>query len=268
MITTDLLSVKEIRRRLDAEVVGRHIVLVGQVDSTNARLRSLARAGAAEGTVVLAEEQTAGRGRRGQPWFSPAGVNLYASVLFRPALDPRQLGVFSLVASLALADAIKTFGASPAIKWPNDVLVDGKKVGGALSECAVRGEHTDYVILGIGVNLNVEPAVLTAALGPGGRFASSLAAVVGREIDRNAFAAAWLNHLDGWVRRWREEGPAAILAGWRDRDILTGRRVEIRGGAGTFTGRVVGIDTGGGLLVRDTLGRPYVITSEEVRVLD
>jgi BirA family biotin operon repressor/biotin-[acetyl-CoA-carboxylase] ligase len=242
--------------------------LFDEVDSTNARLKSLARGGAREGTVLLAERQTAGRGRHGQAWFSPSGVNLYASVLFRPRLHPRELGAFSLLAALALADAIKEFGADPCIKWPNDVLIDGKKVGAALLESAVRGDEVDYVILGTGVNLNVDPSELRAALGRGGGFATSLAAVVGHEIDRNAFAAAYLNHLDRWAYVWEMHGTSAIVAAWRRREILGGRRVQVRGTDAAYEGRVLGVDDHGSLWVRETLGRRHALTGEEVRILD
>lgn len=268
MIIKDLLSITEIRRRLTASTIGGHLYLLGEVESTNARLRSLASAGAHAGTVLLAEGQTAGRGRHGQAWFSPSGVNLYASVLLRPRAHPRELGVFSLLAALALADAIKEFGADPTIKWPNDVLIDGKKVGASLLECAVRGEEVDYVIVGVGANLNVDASELRAALGPGGGFATSLAAVTGQEIDRNAFAAAYLNHLDRWVYVWEMHGPEGILAAWRRREILSGRRVQVRGIDDADEGRALGVDDRGSLWVQETLGRRHVLSNEEVRVLD
>jgi BirA family biotin operon repressor/biotin-[acetyl-CoA-carboxylase] ligase len=268
MITTDLLSIEEIRRHLTAATVGSQIYLYGEVDSTNAKLLGLARGRAAEGAVVLAEGQTAGRGRRGQRWFSPAGVNLYASVLLRPAVPARELGVFSFIASLALADAVKDAGAVPAIKWPNDVLVDGRKVGGTLVECGLRGGAIDYVIIGVGVNLNVERAVLHAALGRAGLFATSLAAELGHDVDRNAFAAAWLNALDRWARTWAESGPAAVLAAWRSLDIVAGRRVEVRANGEGYEGRAIGVDAAGNMMVDDTLGTRHTLTSEELRIAD
>jgi BirA family biotin operon repressor/biotin-[acetyl-CoA-carboxylase] ligase len=183
----------------------------------------MARAGARTGTVLLADSQTAGRGRHGRPWFSPSGVNLYASVLLRPRVHPREVGIVSLLAGLALSDAIKDFGAEPTIKWLNDVLIGGKKVGASLLECAVRGEEIDYVIVGVGANLNVELSELRAALGPSGGFATSLAAVTGHMIDRTAFAAAYLNHLDRWLYVWEMRGPRGILTSRRQREILSGR---------------------------------------------
>jgi BirA family biotin operon repressor/biotin-[acetyl-CoA-carboxylase] ligase len=141
VIETRALSIAGIRRRLRAPVVGRQIYLCGNVESTNATLSRLARSGAPEGTVVIAEAQTAGRGRLGQPWFSPPDVNLYASVLFRGPLALKEAPLFSLIGGLALAEAVRETGATPAIKWPNDVLVDGRKVGGVLIECGARGDE-------------------------------------------------------------------------------------------------------------------------------
>lgn len=266
MTTTDLLSISIIRRRLNTEIVGRRLYLFDEVDSTNAKLKSLARSGVQEGAVVLAEGQTAGRGRRGQPWFSPSGVNLYASVLFRPAARASELAVFSFIASLAAADTLKDFGAPAGIKWPNDLLIDGDKVGGVLVEGGLRGNRIDYVVLGIGINLNVDPLTLREALGPSGTFATSLSAATGHEVDRNAFAAAYLTHLDEWLRLWYREGPHGVLAAWRDHDILTGRRVLVRGSKGDLAGRVLGVNATGSLLVEDPQGRVHVLTGEEVRV--
>jgi BirA family transcriptional regulator, biotin operon repressor / biotin---[acetyl-CoA-carboxylase] ligase len=262
------LSIESIRSRLAASTVARQLYLFGEVSSTNAALKQLAVSGAAEGTVVLAETQKAGRGRMGQPWFSPAGVNLYASVLFRGSLTPAQAPVFSLIAGLALADAVKDLGAQPGIKWPNDVLVDGRKVGGSLAECSVRDGKVDYLILGVGANLNVESDALRAALGSAADAATSLCVATGRTVDRNAFAATYLNALEIWTWRFRAKGPAAILAGWRDRDILTGRRVEIRGHGIPVIGRVAGLDEQGHLVVRGSLGERRVVSTEEICFCD
>ncbi len=268
MIAAEQLSVEEIRRRLRAVTVGRQLYLFGEVGSTNSTLCGLAREGAIEGTVVIADGQTAGRGRLGQEWFSPRGVNLYASVLFRPHFRPREAARFSFIASLALADAIKDLGLKPAIKWPNDVLLGGKKVGGSLVECATRGEGIEFLILGVGVNVNVEPEALRAALGPAGAAATSLAAALGREVERNAFAASYLTHLDGWAQRYRTSGPEPVLAAWRERDILTGRRIEARGEGTSFDGRVLGVDAEGALVVEDGMGHRHCVLTEEIRILD
>jgi BirA family biotin operon repressor/biotin-[acetyl-CoA-carboxylase] ligase len=269
VITTDLLSIEQIRRQLKTSTVGRVLHLVDCLDSTNARCRALAREGAPEGMVVLAEEQREGRGRRGQPWFSPSGQNLYASVLLRPAIRAQEVRVFSFVASLALSDVLEEYGAQVGIKWPNDILLDGKKAAGTLVETGIRAEQVEFVVLGVGVNLNVEVAALRTALGPAGLFATSLAAVTGSAVDRNAFTAAFLNRLEGWLEVWKARGPEGLRAAWADRDILTGRRVEVRADrARPYQARVLGIDLNGNLVVQDTLGRRHTLASAEVRLFD
>ena len=262
------LTIDGVRRHLTTEAGDRHFYLFAEVSSTNDCLRDLAARGAREGTVVVAEAQSRGRGRLGQRWFSPPGVNIYASVLFRPAIATDEVLPFSFIASLALVEAIEALGRPAAIKWPNDVLVDGKKVAGTLVDCGVRGAAVDYVILGIGVNVNVGMAALREALGPAAQFSTSLGETLGREVDRNALLAAWLDRLEAWRLRWKTEGVAALQKAWADRDILTGRRVEVRGDKATFEGRVLGLAPGGSLVVQDTLGRRHHVTTEEVRLHD
>jgi BirA family biotin operon repressor/biotin-[acetyl-CoA-carboxylase] ligase len=265
---TRVLSIAGIRRRLRASVVGRQLYLCGKVESTNATLSRLARSGAPEGTVVIAEAQTAGRGRLGQPWFSPPDVNLYASVLFRGPLALKEAPLFSLIGGLALAEAVRETGATPAIKWPNDVLVDGRKVGGVLIECGARGDEVEYLVLGVGANLNVDLDALGAALGPAAAGATSLRAATGRAVDRDKFAASYLNGLDVWAGIYRRQGASAVLEAWSQLDILTGRQVEIRGAGDRFIGRVAGVDPSGRLIVRDAVGERRTVSSEEICVRD
>lgn len=263
-----MLDAELIRARLMTRRVGCDLRLFDQVTSTNAILRDLARAGAVEGTTVVADEQTAGQGRLGQRWFSPPAVNLYASVLFRPNIAARDVPGFSLIASLALTDAIQAEGLLAAIKWPNDVLVGRRKVAGTLAETATAGRQAEWVILGFGVNLNVTAAALKAALGAAARAATSLGEVAGRAIDRSAFAATAFNALEKWLETYEQRGPAAVLAAWRDRDILTGRRVEVRTDRGSTGGRVLGVDREGYLVLRDARGARQRILTGEVRFAD
>jgi BirA family biotin operon repressor/biotin-[acetyl-CoA-carboxylase] ligase len=262
------LDVEQIRRHLSAYAVGRRLCLYDAVPSTNAVLRDLAATGAAEGTVVLAESQTAGRGRGGKHWFSPPGVNLYASVLLRPAIEPAAAAVLSFAASLALADAIRELGLSPAIKWPNDVLVHRRKVAGTLAELAVAGGRVEHMILGIGVNVNVEADALRAGLGDAAAHATSLREALGRPIDRNAFAGTVLSCLDEWLVTFRVQGGAALLRAWRDLDIVSGRRVEVREDGGVYDGRARGVDDDGRLEVEDASGHIHRVVAGEIRLLE
>jgi len=262
--------------KLDIEVIKkqlfsrdeRDIRLVDTVASTNAVLRDLARTGAPEGTVVIADAQTAGHGRFAKPWFSPPGVNIYASVLYRPPISPREVGGFSFVASLAVSDAILADGLRSTIKWPNDVLVGGKKVAGTLVEFAVQDGLVEYVILGLGVNVNVSRTALRGALGTSGLAADSLREIAGHDLDRNALTGRILNALDRWVKTYRTGGLDPVLNAWHDRDILTGRRVEVRNEGPAWLGRVLGVDREGHLLLRDPRGHQRRVIAGEVRLAD
>ena len=255
-------------KQLSGKTVGRDVRLLDAVPSTNGALRLLAQQGAPEGTVVVADEQTAGQGRLRKLWFSPPAVNVYASVLLRPPIPPREVPGYSFISSLALTDAIQAEGLAPAIKWPNDVLVERRKVAGSLVECATSDRQVDWVILGVGVNVNVGRGALQAALGEASHAAGSLAEAARREIDRNAFAAAFLNLVDEWAQIYALQGPGPVLEAWRDRDILTGRRVEVRGDGTAYEGRVLGVDREGYLVVRDARGARRRGLDGEIRLSD
>jgi BirA family biotin operon repressor/biotin-[acetyl-CoA-carboxylase] ligase len=267
-VANDALSLERIRQNLGPRLSEGRLRLYDAVPSTNTVLRELARAGAPDGTVVLADSQTAGHGRAGKPWFSPPGVNLYASVLLRPDIQPGAAGVYSFVASLALADAIREQGLAPAIKWPNDVLVKRRKVAGTLAEVVVAGDRVEHMILGVGVNVNVEPEALRAALGAAAQQATSLKEALGRPVDRNAFAAAFLTAVDEWLVTTREQGLAPLIRAWSDLDIVAGRRVEVREGAAVFDGRARGVDAWGRLEVVDPRGAVHRVVAGEIRLLD
>jgi BirA family biotin operon repressor/biotin-[acetyl-CoA-carboxylase] ligase len=264
----DRLTSEGLRRHLTTDIVGHHVYLFRTVDSTNRALARLADRGASEGTVLLAEEQTAGSGRHGSAWFSPEAANLYVSVLFHPQIAPRQLPLFAPIASLALAEAAWLEGAPARIKWPNDVVVRGRKLGGVLVEAPVISDRLVYVILGIGVNLNVEPAELAASLGPLAEGAVSLHEVLGHDVDRTAFAATVLNRLEKWHKTFLTRGAGAVLSAWRARDALQGRRLEARTAGKVCEGHCRGIDADGSLIIEDDTGRVQHIVAGAIRVLD
>ena len=267
VIAKEALNIDAIRQQLATHTIGRRIVLHEVVASTNASLRELAEAGALEGTVVLAESQTAGRGRGRKAWFSPSGVNLYASILLRPPVGAAAAPKLTFIASLALADAIRELGVTVGVKWPNDILVQDRKVAGVRSEMITRGNAVDYIVLGIGVNLNVTRAVLRVGLGATARSATSLREALGRAVDRNAFTARFLTHLEERLATYQAKGAAPILAEWRELDVVTGRRVEVREGRTVFTGRALGLDAEGHLQVKDTRKRVHTVVTGEIRLI-
>ena len=260
------LVVGDIRARLSATVVGRQLYLFGELASTGSLTCRLAREGAPEGTTVIADAQTAGQGRMGREWLSPRGANVHVSVLFRPSFHTREAGRFSLIAPLALVDTVEDLGLSAAVRWPNDVLIGGRKVAATRADTMARGEEVSALVLGAMVNVNVDPATLVAALGPD-QTATSLSSALGRHLDRSAFVAAYLSRLDAWVRRFRDEGAGPVVAAWRERDALTGRRVHACGPRGNVDGRALGIDSFGHLVLQAS-GQSRTLVGDEILVVE
>lgn len=262
----DLLSADQLAAGLPAtRLIGQQIVCLEEVGSTNQEAFRLAEAGAAEGTVVLAERQTAGKGRLGRQWVSPGGVNLYLSVVLRPELPPYEAPQLTFLSAVALARAIEALtGLRPAIKWPNDLLVDGCKVAGLLNEMSAETDRVAFVILGIGVNLN-----MTADQFPDGLRtpAISLSLASGRPVLRVPFATCLLANLDEEYARFCAEGFGPVRDEWSRRCNAFGRQVAVTMGGQALQGPFVGIDHDGALLLRLPDGRVERIMSGDVSVV-
>ncbi|MGH7370813.1 MAG: biotin--[acetyl-CoA-carboxylase] ligase [Candidatus Methylomirabilales bacterium] len=253
---------------LQTDRFGRELHFYKEVGSTNLIAQELGRKGEGEGTVVVADAQTAGLGRAGKSWFSPPGVNLYLSVLLRPPVLAREATLLSLVGAVATTEAMRREGALAFIKWPNDVLIERRKVAGILAEADFRGEHIDFAVLGIGVNLNVSRAVLKKGLGKVAEGATSLKEAMGKELDRGRFAVALLSQLEAWYQRYLQGRREAILKAWLERSIMMGRRIQVKVNGRILTGIVWGLDEYGLLLLRTDKGRVETITTGEVRFRD
>jgi BirA family biotin operon repressor/biotin-[acetyl-CoA-carboxylase] ligase len=223
--------------------LGRELLHLASAGSTNDVALERARAGAAPGLVVIADEQTRGRGRLGRSWHSPAAGNLYLSALVPPPASPAQAPSLTLAAGLAVKETLNAAGCAASIKWPNDVLVSGKKVAGILTETATRGARLEAVVIGIGVNVNGDPPPELAAI------ATSARACLGREVDRAALAADLLARLEAWLDVHRAEGAAAIARAWRERSEFLGRPVRVIVDGETLAGEARDLDDEGALLV-------------------
>ena len=264
----DAFDKASIASLLQTELFGRELHFFQEVGSTNLVTLDLGRKGAQEGTVVVADAQTGGLGRGGKSWFSPPRVNLYLSVLLRPPIPAREVTLLTLAGAVAAAEVMRHEGALAFIKWPNDVLVEKRKVAGVLAEADLRGDHIDLLVLGIGINLNTTRAMLKEGLGELAEGATSLKEALGREVDRARFAATLLSGLEAWYKRYLQEGRYAILKAWLERSLMMGRRILVRVDGRTVTGIVWGLDDYGYLLVRREGGPVETIATGEVRFLD
>jgi len=231
-----------------------------EVDSTQRVARDFGRQGAPEGTVVIAERQTAGRGRLGRTWHSPPGLNLYCSVLLRPALPPAAVPQIALVAGAAVAAAVlDETGVRPAIKWPNDVQLAGRKIAGILTEMESEMERVHHVIVGIGVNLNAPRGAFPRELRDK---ASSVLAITGHRVDRAAFVGRLLAALEARYGRFLSSGFSTVRAEWESFSCLTGVEVRIADPASEIAGRVLGLDDDGALRLATAAGEVRIVAGE------
>ncbi|MPZ27345.1 MAG: biotin--[acetyl-CoA-carboxylase] ligase [Micromonosporaceae bacterium] len=261
------------RPELPADGLWTGVELLAETGSTNADAVAAARAGAAEGLVVVAEHQSAGRGRAGRAWSAPPRAGLAVSVLLRPGTGqpPVETGRWAwlpLLAGVALAGAVtRVTGLDAWLKWPNDLLVDGAKCAGVLAEVA-----GDAVVVGIGLNVTQRAGELPTT-GDGAPPATSLALAGARTTDRDALLAALLDHLARWYGRWRSAGGDAdecgLRAAYRSRCATLGRPVRARlPGGEEVTGTAGTVDPDGRLVLATTVGARTLAAGDVVHLLD
>jgi BirA family transcriptional regulator, biotin operon repressor / biotin---[acetyl-CoA-carboxylase] ligase len=231
------------------------IVHVNRVDSTQATAFALAADGARDGTVVVADYQASGRGRRGRAWEAAPGQSLLATILLRPRLPAAQWPAYSLVAAVAVAETLaRTAALAARLKWPNDVLIAGRKIAGILLESRTLGDSASSVVaVGIGINLaqRAFPAALSAR-------ATSVAIEAGRVVARDTMLSALLDTFDGWRGRVEGEGMSPVRARWLVLADTIGRRVSVDG----VTGVAVDLDLDGALVLEGAGGRHRVVAGE------
>jgi BirA family biotin operon repressor/biotin-[acetyl-CoA-carboxylase] ligase len=265
--TPDLPLAEELRIGLHTKVIGREVRYLTETDSTNRQAYALGESGIGEGLVVIADRQTAGKGRMGRVWVSPPAVNLYLSVLLRPPLPPHAAPQLTFVSTVAVSRTIAAVsGLQPTHKWPNDLLINGCKVAGLLNEMSAESDRIRFVVLGIGVNLNMTAEQFPADLRMP---ATSLFIAGGRPVARAAFARELLQQLDALYAEYLNHGLAPILAEWESRCDLIGKGVEVdEAGSGLIRGLASGIDRDGALLLTLADGSTARILAGDVKVRD
>ncbi len=237
------LHLESIDERLNTAFVGRRLLHHTSVSSTLDVARREAEGGAPEGTAVVAEEQTAGRGRLGRSWVSPAGANLYVTLVLRPSLE--RLRSLSMVASLAVAQAVETTTRlSPRIKWPNDLLVAGRKLAGVLIDTELSGQMPKYSLVGVGLNVNLDVQAIPEIAS----IATSLRQELGHEVSREEVLAAFLNRFEALYVE--SERGTAVYEAWRSHLETLGRHVRVTSGDQVEEGLAEDVDAEGNLILR------------------
>lgn len=243
----DILLPEEILSGLKTRVLGREIAYRRELGSTQDLARSLATNGSAEGTMVIAEKQTSGRGRVGRSWSSlPGGIAL--SIILRPQISPAEAPKLTIIAGVAVAQAIERSSAiRPRLKWPNDIIASGRKIGGILTEMSAEIDRINHIIIGIGLNVNARRAAFPPEIQG---LATSLHEEGGSPVSRVRLVQAILEELEASYETFSRSGFDPLLQRWKEFSNTIGARVSVTGGRETIEGTAVDMDRDGSLIVR------------------
>jgi BirA family biotin operon repressor/biotin-[acetyl-CoA-carboxylase] ligase len=256
----DKLLPEEVLQGLTTRVLTGPVHYFETLDSTNNYAKELAAREAPEGTLVIAETQTGGRGRLGREWNSPAGVGLYVSVVLRPLLPPMELPQITLTTAVAVVRAVRRVTmVAPGIKWPNDLLMHGKKLGGILTEMETESDRIRHVVIGLGLNIN-NPDFPSELAGT----ATSLAQELGGSFSRVDLLRAWLEEFEDLYESFLNQGFPQILEEWKRSAVTLGRMVTVRQGPREISGKAVDVAPDGALLLQTPGGEMVRVTSGEI----
>lgn len=261
--TPDLLLPGEIRHNLSTSVFGKNTIEYYEItDSTNLRAKQLAEGGAREGDVVVAEEQTAGRGRKGRSWFSAGHEGICISLILRPAMSPAEASRITLMTAVAVAETLLGFAdLDVKIKWPNDILIRGKKIAGILTELTMEMDAVDYVVVGLGLNVNTPEEHFSEEVRS---IATSLLIETGKNFSRATVAGRFLELFEKYYEILKNEGFDTIMKRWKELSSIIGRDVVVDVIGRKYAGRVADIDSQGVLVIRDRDGQVHRIFSGDV----
>lgn len=260
----DKLLPVEIARKLKTKWLGHELHYVDSTGSTNAMCKNYANSGCADGTVCVAEEQTGGRGRLSRGWFSPAGKGLWFSLVLEPPFLPEEAPKCTLMAAVAVVKAVNSYkGVKAAIKWPNDILLDGKKLVGILTEMSAEFGHINYVVIGTGINVCVPRDMVPPELRES---AISLADKAEEPINRVELLAKVLDNLEELYEIVLKQGFKPILAMWRTYSTTLGKMVKVIAPDSTYIGKALDINEEGILLVQKADGTIAEVLAGDVSI--
>ena len=259
----DILTYEEIAEYLSTDFIGRNIYYFDNLDSTNIKAKEIAME-EKEGTIVIAEEQTMGKGRMGRDWTSPKGKGIWMSIILKPKVDPTKVAKITLIGAAAVYKGLKDIGIDSYIKWPNDIIIGGKKVSGILTEMSCELNMINYCIMGIGINVNLDKKDLGEELV---HKATSLKEIMGKEINRKKLLACVLNHFEELYIPFKDNGDISkVIEISRENSILIDKEVRVIKGDTEKIGKALDIDEEGQLIVKYDDGSIEKVFSGEVSI--
>ncbi len=256
----DLLRPEEVCPRLTTQLLGSEIYYFSEIGSTNDEAKKKAVAGCPEGTLVITETQLGGRGRLSRGWFSPVAKGLWFSVVLRPPFPPQEAPKCTLMAAVALNRAIRDVTGIPCgIKWPNDILCNGRKLVGILTEMSAEMDAINHIVIGMGINVNIDAAEIPPELKT---IATSVSIETGAEVSRIDLFIKVLERLEEIYLQVKTGGFSVVLDAWRQESITLGRMVNVIGLDKSFVGKAIDIDNDGALLVETEQGVERVLAGD------
>ena len=250
MNTPDTLTPGNIKAGLKTGVIGKDIKYFKETESTNITAREMAGS-VEEGTVVIAESQTGGRGRLGRKWLSPEG-GIWLSIILKPKMQPSYAPRITILAGVSVAKTIRSFGLPAKIKWPNDILINGKKVCGILTEIEAEIDMIEYCVVGIGIDANVDTESFPEEIRDS---STSLKKELGHEINRVDFVRKLLSEFEALYLKFQKDGFPSILEEWRNMSATIGEWVKITTQSKTIYGEAIGVDNEGALILETDEGK-------------
>jgi len=248
LASPDKLLPFEVRYQLNTKILGNKVIHQESLTSTMDIAFRLGMENEPEGTVVCAENQTKGKGRLGRSWVSPKGKGVYMSIILRPSMSPADVSKLTLLSAVAVCEAVNhVCDVGAKIKWPNDILVNDKKIAGILTELSAEMDRVRFVVVGVGVNVNTSLGMLPER-------ATSLKIKKRKNISRVVLVQEILRHLERWYMVLQSEGFTPVTQRWKQLSSTLGQRIRIADGSGEIEGEAIDLDQSGGLVIRNDMG--------------
>ncbi len=259
------LNQEKLKQSLDGKFIGHQLHYYDEIGSTNDEAFRLGLAGVPEGTVLIANSQSAGKGRMQRVWHSPAGSNIYTSIILRPEITPARTPQISILAGVAIAEVLESYCPDRIkLKWPNDVLIDGKKVCGILSQVKTVASAVDFIVLGIGINVNISYNEFLKEIC---NLATSLAIETGREISRQELIIRLYENLAKWYKQLLQNGFNPIKERWLSLSPMIGEMVQVKFQEEAVSGKAIGLDDDGSLILLTADNKEIKVSAGDTTII-